>query len=63
MSQFDKKRISKIINEHPDDIEVQIRLMRYSFDIPRGHAIAILENFNQPQTHKQNLKQENELKK
>ncbi len=47
MSQFDKKRIANIINEHPDDIEGQIRLMRDSFDIPRGHAIAILENFNQ----------------
>ncbi len=46
MSQFDKKRIASIINEHPDDIEGQIRLMRASFDIPRGHAIAILENFN-----------------
>jgi hypothetical protein len=46
MSQFDKKRIANIINEHPDDIEGQIRLMRYSFDIPRGHAIAILENFS-----------------
>jgi len=42
MSQFDKKRIANIINENPDDIEGQIRLMRDSFDIPRSHAIAIL---------------------
>ncbi len=47
MSQFDKKLIANIINKHPDDIEVQIRLMRYSFDIPRGHALAILENFSE----------------
>jgi len=47
MSQFDKKLIANIINKHPDDIEVQIRLMRYSYDIPRGHAIAILENFSE----------------
>jgi hypothetical protein len=47
MSQSDKKLIANIINKHPDDIEGQIRLMRYSFDIPRGHAIAILENFSE----------------
>ncbi len=47
MSQLEKKLIANIINEHPDDIVGQIRLMRYSFDIPRGHAIAILENFNE----------------
>ncbi len=47
MSQFDKKLIATIINKHPDDIEGQIRLMRYSFDIPRGHAIAISENFSE----------------
>ncbi len=47
MSQFDKKLIANIINKHTDDIEVQIRLMRDSFDIPRCHAIAILENFSE----------------
>lgn len=46
MSQFDKKLIANIIDENPDDIEGQIRLMKDSFDIPRSHAIAILENFN-----------------
>ena len=47
MSQFDKKLIANIIKENPDDIEGQIRLMRDSFDIPRVHAIAILENFDE----------------
>ncbi len=45
MSQLDKKYITNIIREYPDDIEAQIRCVRYSFNLPRGHAIAILENF------------------
>ena len=47
MSQYDKKLIATIINENPDDIEGQISLMRESFDIPRSHAVSILENFDE----------------
>ena len=47
MSQFDKKYIAYIMKEYPDDIEAQIRWVRYSFNVPRGHAIAILENLSE----------------
>ena len=47
MSQFDKKCIANITKEYPDYIEAQIRGVRYSFNVPRGQAIAILENFSE----------------
>jgi len=47
MSQFEKKYIANIIKKYPDDIESQIRGVRYSFNVPRGHAIAILANFSE----------------
>jgi hypothetical protein len=46
MSNLDKKYIRNIIKQYPDDIEAQIRSVRHSFKVPRGMAVAILENFN-----------------
>ncbi len=47
MAKDEKEALRNIINEYPDDIEAQIRLVKQSFNLPRGHAIAILENISE----------------
>ena len=47
MAKDEKEALRNIINEYPDDIEAQIRLVEQSFNLPRGHAIAILENISE----------------
>ena len=45
MSKTEIECLQNIVNEYPEDIEAQIRLVRYTFNVPRGQAIAILESF------------------
>jgi len=37
MAKDEKEALRNIINEYPDDIEAQIRLVEQSFNLPRGH--------------------------
>ncbi len=46
MARTDKEILDKIIKEYSDNIEAQISWVRYSFNIPRGEALAILENYS-----------------
>ncbi len=47
MAKDEKESLRNIINEYPDDFDAQIKCVRQSFNVPRVHAIAILENFSE----------------